>query len=105
VLGDPPYSSQAEVLSALAIGGRLATMHGTRQNIEGGGLMMYAPDLRFQVRQAAAYVDKILRGAKASELAFEQPKQFELVINLKTARALGLVLPPSLLLRADQVLE
>jgi putative tryptophan/tyrosine transport system substrate-binding protein len=105
VLGDPLFSSHAERLAALAISGRLATMHGTRQNVEGGGLMMYAPDLRFQARQAAAYVDKILKGAQPAELAFEQPKKFEFVINMKTARALGLVLPPSLLLRADQFLE
>jgi ABC-type uncharacterized transport system substrate-binding protein len=89
----------------LAAKHRIPTMWGHRQFVEVGGLMSYAANFYDQVRRAATYVDKILKGAKPGDLPVEQPTKFELVINLKTAKALGLTIPPSLLQRADQVIE
>lgn len=84
---------------------RLPTIHGLREFADAGGLMAYGTDRRHLFRRSAAYVDKILNGASPADLSVEEPTRFELVINRKTARALGLTIPPSLLVRADQVIE
>jgi putative ABC transport system substrate-binding protein len=95
---------QAPILE-LARGKRVPVISQFREFVEAGGLMAYGPSLQEMYRRAATYVDKILKGAKPSELPVEQPTKFELVINLRTAKTLGLTIPPSLLLRADQVIE
>jgi putative ABC transport system substrate-binding protein len=83
----------------------LPSMHGVRENVDAGGLLSYGPSLSAQARRAGSYVDKILKGAKPGELPIEQPTKFELVVNLKTAKALGITISQSLLLRADEVIE
>ena len=92
-------------LAQLVAKTRLPAMWGLREYARAGGLMAYSTDLDDLARRAATYVDKILKGARPGDLPVEQPTKFELVINLKTAKALGLTVPPSLLLRADQVIE
>jgi putative ABC transport system substrate-binding protein len=92
-------------LADLALKNRLPTMFAQRQYAEAGGLMAYAADFSDLFRRAATFVDKILKGAKPADLPVEQPAKWELVINLKTAKALGLTIPPSLLVRADQIIE
>jgi putative tryptophan/tyrosine transport system substrate-binding protein len=94
-----------ERLAELALKNRLPTMFAQRQYAEAGGLMAYSADFSDLYRRAATFVNKILKGAKPGDLPIEQPTKFELVINLKTAKALGLTIPPSLLARADQVIE
>jgi putative ABC transport system substrate-binding protein len=98
------YSHRTRILQFLDKH-RLPAMTGAPSFPAGGALMSYGPDFVANYRRAATYVDRLLKGAKAAELAVEQPEKFILVINLKTARALGMTLPPSLLLRADQVIE
>jgi putative ABC transport system substrate-binding protein len=94
-----------ERVVALAAKNRIPAMYHQRYYVELGGLVSYAPDLGETWRRAATFVDKILKGARPGDLPIEQPTQFELVINMKTANTLGLTIPPSLLLRADQVIE
>jgi putative ABC transport system substrate-binding protein len=92
-------------INTLALGARLPVMHASREHIEAAGLMSYGPNFLDLYRRAGDYVDKILRGAKPGDLPVEQPTKFDLVINLTTARALGLTIPESLLARADEVIE
>jgi putative ABC transport system substrate-binding protein len=80
-------------------------MFGSRENVEAGGLMSYAPNLVDLTRRAATYIDKILKGIKPADLPVERASKYEFVINLKTAKALGLTIPPSVLLRADEVIQ
>jgi putative tryptophan/tyrosine transport system substrate-binding protein len=92
-------------LNTLALGARLPTLHGVRDYVEAGGLMSYGPNFPDLFRRAGEYVDKILRGAKPGGIPVEQPTKFDLAINLTTAKALGLKIPESFLLRADEVIE
>jgi len=101
----PLVNSNRTLINTLANGARLPTIHGSRPYVEAGGLVSYGPDITDMFRRAAEYVDKILRGAKPGDLPVEQPSKFELVINLKTARALGLDIPATLLGLADVVIE
>jgi putative ABC transport system substrate-binding protein len=102
---DPFLNINRNRISALALGARLPTMSGVREYVEAGGLMSYGPSFSDLFRRAGDYVDKILRGAKPADIPVEQPTKFEFVINLKTAKALGLTVPPMLLARADEVIE
>jgi putative ABC transport system substrate-binding protein len=105
VCPDATINANHARINTLALGARLPTMHGVRDYVEVGGLMAYGPNLPDLYRRAANYVDKILRGAKPADLPVEQPTKFDLVINLVTARALGLEMPATLLARADEVIE
>jgi ABC-type uncharacterized transport system substrate-binding protein len=102
---DPLMNTNRARINILAVGARLPTMHGVREYVEAGGLMSYGPNLPNQWRRVADFVDKILRGAKPADIPVEQPTKFELIINLTTARVLGLEIPPTLLARADEVIE
>jgi putative tryptophan/tyrosine transport system substrate-binding protein len=105
VLPSTMFFIERKRLVDLAAKNRLPAVYSSRDFVDAGGLMSYGPDFADLFRRAATYVDKILKGAKPGDLPVEQPTKFELVINLKTAKALGLTIPPSLLLRADQVIE
>jgi putative ABC transport system substrate-binding protein len=102
---DSLFNLHRAQLADLTAKHRLPSMHRIREMVEAGGLISYGPNTTYQIRHAATYVDKILKGAKPADLPVEQPTKFEVVINLKTAKALGLTIPPSVLLRADQVIE
>jgi putative ABC transport system substrate-binding protein len=105
IIGDALMVGHTKQIADFATRERLPTMFNSPAVLEGGGLISYAPNIREMARRGAYYVDKILKGAKPADLPVEQPRQFELVINLKTAKALGLTIPPSVLLRADRVIE
>jgi len=104
VLADPMFIGQRRRIAELALLNRLPTVYARVENVEAGGLMSYGPRLVDQFAQGATYIDKILKGAKPSDLPVEQPTKFELVINLNTARALGVTVPPQLQLRADRTI-
>ena len=93
------------LIAALALKHRLPTVYELREPVDTGGLMSYGPNRAAQLRRAAAFVDKILKGAKPGDLPFEQPTKFELVVNLKTAKAIGLSVPQALLLQADELIQ
>jgi putative ABC transport system substrate-binding protein len=101
VLADTFFRSQRTTLLKLAAKGRLPATYASSTFVEAGGLMSYGANVQDQIRRTAGYVDKILRGAKPGDLPIEQPTKFELVVNLKTARALGITIPESIMLQAD----
>jgi ABC-type uncharacterized transport system substrate-binding protein len=106
IFPDPIFGNQRRQIAELAAKRRLPAIHGgTPEYAEAGGLMVYSPNILDLKRRAATYVDKILKGAKPADLPVEQPTKFELVINLRTAKAIGLTIPPSLLQRADQIID
>jgi len=105
VLSDPVLGSELAQISRLAAQNRLPAIYARREFAEAGGLLAYGPSFTDNYRRVATYVDRILKGTKPADLPVEQPTKFELVINAKTAKSLGLTVPPSLLLRADQVIQ
>jgi putative ABC transport system substrate-binding protein len=105
VLEDPLTLRYRTEIARLANGSRLPAMYGLREYVEAGGLIAYGPNLAQIYRRSATYVDKILKGAKPADLPVEQPARFELLINLKTAKALGLTVPPTLLALVDRAIE
>ena len=105
VASDPLLNSNRVRINTLALDLRLPTLHAFREYVEAAGLVSYGPNFLDLFRRAAEYVEKVLRGAKPSDLPVEQPTKFDLVINIKTAKALGLTVPPTLLARADEVIE
>jgi putative ABC transport system substrate-binding protein len=106
ILGvNTPFIADRRRIAELAVSYRLPMMTPSREYAEAGGLVSYGTDYPDQFRRAAAYVDKILKGAKPGDLPIEQPTKFELVINLKTAKAIGLTIPQSVLGRADELIQ
>jgi putative ABC transport system substrate-binding protein len=105
VVIDPLLGANRIRIHTLTLAARIPTMHGTREYVEAGGLMSYGPNLSDTFRRAADLTDKILRGTKPADIPVEQPTKFDLVINLTTARALGLTIPDKLLALADEVIE
>lgn len=105
VVSDPLFHSERKRIADLAITHKLPNIHSASEYVEAGGLLSYGPSYSDLFRRAAVYVDKILKGAKPADLPIEQPTKLELVINAKTARAIGLTIPRQVLLRADRVIE
>ena len=105
VTGDPLFNANRIRINTFALSARLPTVYPFRELVEAGGLMSYGANIPDLFRRAADYVDKILHGAKPADLPVEQPTKFDLVINLTTAKALGLTIPESFLVRADEVIE
>jgi putative ABC transport system substrate-binding protein len=105
VVGDPLVETNRVRIITLPLGARLPTMYPFREFVEAGGLMSYGPNVAELFRRAADFVDKILRGTKPADIPVEQPTKFDLIINLTTAKALGLAIPESFLLRANEVIE
>jgi putative ABC transport system substrate-binding protein len=105
VCSEPLVNTNRVRVNTLALGARLPTMYGYREFVDSGGLMSYGPNIPDLFRRASDYVDKILRGAKPADLPVQQPTKFDLVFNLTTAKTLGLEVPPTLLARADEVIE
>ena len=105
VLGNPILNNQRKQIVDLAVKNRLPASYTRPEFIEAGGLMYYGTNYNDLARRAATYVDKILKGAKPADLPVEQPKKFEFVINLKTAKQIGLTIPPNVLVRADKVIR
>ena len=105
VVADPLVNANRILIGTLGLGARLPMMCGYRELVEAGCLMSYGPNLPDLYRRAAEFADKILRGARPSDIPVEQPTRFDLVLNLTTAKALGLVVPPTLLVIAEEVIE
>jgi putative ABC transport system substrate-binding protein len=105
VLSDPVFGNHLAQITKMATENRLPAIYARREFAEVGGLLAYGPSFEDNFRRAAGYVDKILKGAKPADLPVQQPSQLELVINLKAAKALGLTVPQSFLLRADEVIQ
>ena len=105
VMADPFFLSKQKQIATLATTSRLPSVFARNENVDAGGLMSYGPTLVDQFRQAATYVHRILKGAPPGDLPVEEPTRIYLAINLKTAKVLGLTIPPSVMLRADRVIE
>jgi len=105
IMPSPVFATNLKRIADFAAKNRLPSVFHLREFVDSGGLVAYGVDRSDMFRRAATYVDKILKGAKPADLPVEQPTRFELVVNLKTAKALGLTIPPSVLIRADQVIQ
>src|SRR5262249_31649324 len=105
VPGSPPAAVHRKLIARLAASHRLPAIYNSRYFVADGGLISYGPDVIDQFRRAAQYVDRILKGEKPADLPVQAPTKYELVINLKAAKALGLTIPPTVLTRADEVIE
>jgi putative ABC transport system substrate-binding protein len=105
VCADALFTARRSAIITMALTARLPTSHPIREHVLVGGLVSYGPNIPNLFRRAGEYVDKILRGAKPAEMAVEQPTKFDLVINVTTAKALGIEVPPMLIARADEVIE